>query len=333
MKLFAPRSHPGGDRLPHLKVVLVRAGALGDLLLLRPTIDGLQRAGHSVSLLAPSGPASALVGSGPGDVAEALPWESARFASLHGDDGDPDAFAAQLLRRYDAAIVYSRNAALARNLGRLIPRVLQHDPQPPDAGPHAAEWLRSCLAALGIRTAEFGVPVLTPSEHDRRAAEAIAAELPPGFLAIHPGSGSQTKNWPAASFAALVHSHGAARWLLVRGPADDAASAPLEVLPGVHLARDLPLRVLAALLARAGVYVGNDSGITHLAAASGAPTVALFGPTDPRLWAPLGPHVEVLRGGTDGGDRGRRGRSGRRPGLAPRFYVIGARTSMRLISR
>jgi ADP-heptose:LPS heptosyltransferase len=56
--------------------------------------------------------------------------------------------------------------------------------------------------------------------------------------------------------------------------------------------------VLAALLARAGAYVGNDSGVTHLAAASGAPTIALFGPTDPRVWAPLGPRVEVIRGAT-----------------------------------
>lgn len=280
-----------------MKVLLVRAGALGDLLLLRPTIDALQRAGHAVSLLAPSGPATALVGSGPGDVAEALPWESARFAGLLTDGGLEDGAAAERLRGYDAAIVYSRNAVLARNLGRLVPIILQHDPAPPSGGSHAAEWLHSCLPALGIRTAEVGVPVLTPSDDDRRAAESIGGELPPGFLAIHPGSGSPAKNWPAARFADLVRSRRGTRWLLVRGPADDAAAAVLETVPGACVARELPFRVLAALLARAGAYVGNDSGITHLAAAAGAPTVALFGATDPRLWAPVGPRVEVVTGG------------------------------------
>jgi len=279
-----------------LKVLLVRAGALGDLLMLRRTIAALQQARHTVALLAPSGPAAALVGSGPGDVTEALPWESAGFAGLFADDSLLDAIAAERLRRYDAALVYTRNVSLARNVGRLVPMVLQHDPDPPAGGPHAAEWLASCLPAIGVRAAEIALPILVPSEDDQVRANALAADLPPGFLAIHPGSGSPAKNWPAARFAALVRSLGAARWLLVRGPADDAAAA-LETVPGARVARDLPLRVLAALLARAGAYVGNDSGVTHLAAATGVPTLALFGPTDPRVWAPVGPRVTVLAAG------------------------------------
>jgi ADP-heptose:LPS heptosyltransferase len=58
--------------------------------------------------------------------------------------------------------------------------------------------------------------------------------------------------------------------------------------------RDLPLPQLAAKLAAAALYIGNDSGVTHLAAAAGAPTIALFGPTDPATWAPIGT-VRVLR--------------------------------------
>ena len=67
------------------------------------------------------------------------------------------------------------------------------------------------------------------------------------------------------------------------------------------VARELPLRVLGAVLARAGLYVGNDSGVSHLAAACGAPTLALFGPTDPALWAPVGPRVRPSRGRPGGG--------------------------------
>jgi ADP-heptose:LPS heptosyltransferase len=56
----------------------------------------------------------------------------------------------------------------------------------------------------------------------------------------------------------------------------------------------LPLPVLAARLSRCGLYVGNDSGVTHLAAAVGCPTVALFGESDRRVWAPRGPRVKVI---------------------------------------
>jgi heptosyltransferase-3 len=61
------------------------------------------------------------------------------------------------------------------------------------------------------------------------------------------------------------------------------------------VAHELPLRILGAVLARAGLFVGNDSGVSHLAAAAGAPTLSLFGPTAPEVWSPLGPRVVTLR--------------------------------------
>lgn len=278
-----------------IPVLIVRAGALGDLLLLRRTIAALQAAGRTVALLAPSGPAAALVGSGPGDVAEALPWEAAGFAGLLSEDGVDDERTAARLGRFVAAIVYTRDALLARNVRRLVPASVQHDPAPPADGPHASEWLASCLPAIGVRDAgDHPTPILQPSEEDCRRADDIVARLPPRFLALHPGSGSRAKNWPAARFASLARFVAPQRWLLVRGPADDAAAEVMEKVPGALVARDLPLRVLASVLARAGAHVGNDSGVTHLAAASGAPTIALFGPTDPALWAPIGPRVRVI---------------------------------------
>jgi ADP-heptose:LPS heptosyltransferase len=84
---------------------------------------------------------------------------------------------------------------------------------------------------------------------------------------------------------------GGQRWLLVAGPAEREVEAPSDAVP----ARDWPLRVLGAALARALVFLGNDAGVSHLAAAVGAPTLALFGPTDPALWAPVGPLVKTLR--------------------------------------
>jgi hypothetical protein len=100
-----------------------------------------------------------------------------------------------------------------------------------------------------------------------------------GYAVIHPFSGSPKKNWPLERFRA------AAARLARRMPVYWCAG-PAEDLPGAVRFPDL--RGLARWLAAAAVYIGNDSGITHLAAACGVPVVALFGPTDPRVWAPRG---------------------------------------------
>jgi ADP-heptose:LPS heptosyltransferase len=116
--------------------------------------------------------------------------------------------------------------------------------------------------------------------------------LPAGFLAVHPGSGSPAKNWPFDRFVETARRLSPGRpWLLVLGPAEDAAAPPA----GAIVARGLPLRRLAAVLARAGRFLGNDSGVSHLAAACGTRTLALFGPTDPAQWAPVGQSVRTLR--------------------------------------
>ena len=133
--------------------------------------------------------------------------------------------------------------------------------------------------------------------------------------------------WPG--FAALARRLRAAGLPLVAlaGPADGpAVEALLEAgaLEEEALARDWPLPEIAALLSLARAVVGNDSGPTHLAAAVGCPTVALFGPTDPAVWAPLGAHVRVvgwlLRRRSLGGRRSRGGGAPGPPGGAGRGF-------------
>ena len=137
------------------------------------------------------------------------------------------------------------------------------------------------------------MPAVDLAALTREDATRRAQDLPPRFAAIHPGSGSRRKNWPAERFADVARSFGGP-WLLVAGPADHEAVSVLAEVEGAVIARELAPRALASLLSRAGVYLGNDSGVTHLAAAAGAPTVALFGVTDPRTWAPIGPRVRVV---------------------------------------
>ena len=116
-------------------------------------------------------------------------------------------------------------------------------------------------------------------------------------LALAPGSGARQKNWPAASFRTV------AQWwrrmvggvvCVVLGPVEDERGGYQCLLPDAEVVHGERLGNIAALLSKCDVYVGNDSGITHLAGAVGVPTLALFGPSDPRQWAPRGRAVHIL---------------------------------------
>jgi hypothetical protein len=145
------------------------------------------------------------------------------------------------------------------------------------------------------------VPRLDPSSAEKDFVKKWFRERgwvePP--VVLHPGSGGVRKMWPLQRWWELL------RWLRYRqqapvvmlmGPADGC----LKTLAGeagklgVTLAQDLSLPRLAALLAACRLYLGNDSGVTHLAAAVGAPCIALFGKTSTAVWAPTGQNVRVI---------------------------------------
>jgi len=102
------------------------------------------------------------------------------------------------------------------------------------------------------------------------------------FIAIHPFSGSPRKNWPLERYRELARR--------LDRPVEWCAG------PEEQLVRIDNLYELACWLATARMYIGNDTGITHLAAAIGVPTIAIFGPTDPAVWAPRGESVQIVSG-------------------------------------
>ncbi len=109
------------------------------------------------------------------------------------------------------------------------------------------------------------------------------------YVVIHPFSGSARKNWPLDRYRELARElPSPVRW----------CAGPEEALEGAVRFDDL--YELACWLAGARLYIGNDSGVTHLAAAVGAPVVALFGPTNPAIWAPRGDRVCVVAAGQPG---------------------------------
>src|SRR3954468_6440092 len=145
------RSAASLPRADTVNVLLVRAGALGDVLLLRTAIAALRVAGHRVALLAPSRAGAALVGSGPGEVESVLDWESPRFARLMGGSDEAGTAIGDAVAQFDAIVAFTASDDLARGLREAAPsaRVVTHPPMPPAGGPHAGRWLTEAVLALG----------------------------------------------------------------------------------------------------------------------------------------------------------------------------------------
>ena len=165
---------------------------------------------------------------------------------------------------------------------------------------HAARQLARPIEALGINVVDLAERIF-PSIEDRDFAREFLASLPQPIIAIHPGSGSREKNWPLENwislFSAGSHFADLERVLVISGEADKAQADQLVrewKNRDVRFAKNLPLPRLAAVLERS-IFIGHDSGISHLAAAADANCILLFGPTDPNVWAPKNENVQVFR--------------------------------------
>jgi heptosyltransferase-3 len=165
---------------------------------------------------------------------------------------------------------------------------------------HAAQQLGRTIEELGINVVDFAERIF-PSIEDREFAREFLVSVPQPIVAIHPGSGSHEKNWPLENWIGLFSPDSRfadlERLLVISGEADEAQTDQLQrewKNRDVRFARSLPLPRLAAVLERS-IFIGHDSGISHLAAAVGANCILLFGPTDPDVWAPRNANVRVLR--------------------------------------
>ncbi|MBP5857074.1 glycosyltransferase family 9 protein [Marivibrio halodurans] len=161
------------------------------------------------------------------------------------------------------------------------------------------------LARMIGREAAPPAPTLWPTDAARAEAARLAPEGPP-ILALAPTANWRGKIWPAERFAALAGRLCAtdgplpgARVAVLGGPGEDAQAAPvLDAIPPerrIDLVGRIDLLTAAALLERARLFVGNDSGLMHIAAAMGTPTLGLFGPSKTELYAPWGPHAAYVR--------------------------------------
>jgi len=288
------------------RYLLIRPGAIGDAIVTLPVVQRLKARfpGAYVELVV-SGQATDLL-HGRCEATEVSNYDDVRWAALFSRELSPAMRA--FFQGFTAIILYlaeQRTNSARRPASGLGTKVITWRSLPPPTVPTPISLhLQGALVPLGI-TPRAVPPLLALTAADRAFAKDFwrTHRLPEDrwrpVVAVHPGSGSARKNWPAVNYIELAkrlrRSHNA-RILVVAGPADEVAVAALLANwagdPPV-IARELTLAQVGSVLARCACLVGNDSGIAHMAAALGVPTVAIFGPTDPRIWAPQGPDVSV----------------------------------------
>ena len=184
------------------------------------------------------------------------------------------------------------------NLRRAGTKSFLAGPSKLDNREHAALQLARPLAALGLHLSDPAAQ-LYPSDEDRALADSFRGDLARPRIVLHPGSGSETKNWAIENWRSLGDFFLTAghSLLVISGEADEERVRILEFAwsgKPVQCAKNLPLPHLAALL-EGSFFIGHDSGISHIAAAVGARCILLFGRTNPAIWAPANENVTVLR--------------------------------------
>jgi heptosyltransferase-3 len=254
--------------------LLIRPGALGDFILSLPALESLRT--EYLEVWTPSGHVPLV------RFADRVRSISSTGLDLLSITSPPPELVREL-RGFDSIISwYGSNRAEFRAAVEDLGLPFHFLPALPaeDAGVHATDFYLGQVREIATRSVD-PIPLIRCS----RTAEPL--EDSGSYAVIHPFSGGLRKNWPLEKFRALaarLERSGPVRWC--SGPDDPPLDGAVQI-PNLY--------DLACWLAGARLYIGNDSGVTHLAAAAGTPVLALFGPTKPEIWAPRGPHVRVGR--------------------------------------
>jgi ADP-heptose:LPS heptosyltransferase len=287
------------------RIFIHHDGALGDTLLSLPCIRLMRGSALSLHIAARKDIADLLLAAGVAD--EISSPESMFYGSLYEDT--PDEAVKTFLSSFNRAFIFTVDACsgIAAAIRRTVydTRTIVTIP-PPGSSMHSGEFrLRQCgFSAEG--TAEVQM-LHIPWGQERWAAELLRKN---GFrhgndllVSLHPGSGGKKKCWPWSHYEALIKMiTEEPRYfvLVLSGPAEDAETVQLlselrmQNERIIHLHNE-PLIRIASLLTLSDFYIGNDSGISHLAGVLRCRGAVLFGPTNPAIWRPFGDTLAVFR--------------------------------------
>ncbi len=282
-----------------MQYLVIRPGAIGDSLLAFPVIQALRERVTAPRVIFVSNAAVLPLAQDAGLAEEVADYSSALWSELFSTTGIRTPALRELLQRVDSAICWLRDGEgiVRRNLQACgIEHIVIAPGRPAvESEVYIVDYLARTIWPADPPLLTPGAPIIPAYSGQRSAA--------PTRIAIHPGSGGACKCWPVAHFATVID----ALWrrgipvFLLAGPADaEVLTNLLARLPAppdpalLAILRDAPLRCVAREIQQCRGYLGNDAGITHLAALCGVSTIVLFGPTSPAIWRPYGSSVRVL---------------------------------------
>jgi heptosyltransferase III len=313
------------------RLFAIHQGALGDVITSFPALSLLKESGFEVDLACRRS-----IGTMARELGIArtnTDSESVLFSSIYSDIPEADSRLCRFLSAYDVLLAFSFSDALLANLKTLSGKPTFRVPPRPAPSERIRVQEHLVAGAKNAGLLKDGFDQIRPSLfQDLRI---------PGFdgrkILLHPGSGSPTKNWPLKHFVELEKMLAQAGFhpVFLLGPAEETMEADILksrpesrrdgrlqennprpetqghtfIYRGKRKEENFPadilktsdLKVVGDNLKSAGGYIGSDSGVAHLAAWLGVPTLAVFGPTDPLRWKPAGRRVEIVHSEPDCG--------------------------------
>lgn len=286
---------------PKPRILIIRGGALGDFVLTLPAL-ALVRAAFSeahIELLGYPHIASLALHGGYVNAVRSVDYGP--VAGFFAKNGTLDPALLEYFAGFQQVIsyLYDPHKIFEDNMRRAgvkyyLPAFRQVTER------HAAREWAAPLESLALFLEEPAARLVLSGSVRSEARAWLGGEVPLR-LALHPGSGSVSKNWPVEGWGEVgrrfLRDFPEGQLVLVGGEADERSLGVLQAqLEGekVRVANHLPLPLLAGVLAECGCFAGHDTGVSHLAAAVGARCVLLFGPTNPAIWAPQNAGVQVL---------------------------------------
>ncbi len=280
-----------------MNILVLHPGALGDIILSLPAVDALRgKYPDAVLTFAANLDFSNPTAAGYAD--RLLSLSTVPLHTLYGPSPD-----ARFWSAYQRIVSWTGAGSIEfeTNLRLLCADavIAQWKPEIGDLTHVSRLFLKSILG--WVDTADVRPPLIRPLPREAESARAMLAKRGwdgSPIIAVHPGAGSHSKRWPLSNYRNLgLHLlDDGACLMILEGPAEAGICKELD-LPDrrVCCCSHLDLDFQKGMLSQCDAFLGNDSGMAHLAAALGLPCVVLFGPTLPENWAPIGDRVVALR--------------------------------------
>jgi len=291
-------------------ILVIHQGALGDFILSLPALATLRERFPQARSIIIGYPRILELVEQRFYAERVLSIDQGRMASFFVRGGPLDPSLSQLLGQFDLIVVFGRDeeGTLIENLKRVCDgHILQIQPFPSQGeGIHLIDHLLAQFSRYGFRISGLNPRLcLKGSDQDWGRdfwrSRGLTAEERSRVIILHPGSGSKRKVWPLDRFlrlAQILQDRLGLKILILFGPAE--GSEVERVFDGLDpqtfiRVKGLSLLEIASVMEGCRLFIGSDSGISHMASALGIPTIAIFGPTDPRVWSPRGGKVWVVR--------------------------------------